>query len=173
MKSLAILAAATVIASLSTRDIASAGRKCARTPIMFPDAPEPVFVLDRQEVVRAELDGLDRDDIESLFIVCAPDLYDRFKVRAQRSGIVVFTVPGPSAELRAAMERLDAMQREQLRRHGAFTEDLEQLGWSDESGLISVKMEVLDGGTRWKATGSHYHLPARGMTATVSGQRDG
>ena len=169
MKSLVMSLAAAGLVVLAARGSASTERKCAHTPVLFPDAPEPVYVLDGRAVDRAAIEEIDGGTVESAYIMCAADLYDRLNVRAQRSGFVVFTIPGPHAQLREGVARLEELQRDHFQRHGTYTDDLERLGWSDTTGLITVEASVFDQGRSWKATASHFYLARPESKLTVSG----
>ena len=155
-----LLAVAAVTLSLGTA--AGAGsvvRKCSDIAVLFPDAPEPVFVLNARTVSEEELAKVDPGTIESAHVMCAPELHKRFRIRAQRSAYVVFTAPGPTTELRNAFAEIDRLQARHLRDHGRYAANIEALGWSDASGRITITLSTSDDGRRWAATGSHAYLP--------------
>ncbi|HSK18594.1 MAG TPA: hypothetical protein VK912_05600 [Longimicrobiales bacterium] len=142
-------------------------RKCTM-PVLFRDAPEPAFVLDGDAADADVMRQLEAEQVESIDIMCAPELYEIYQVKAQRSGVVIFTRPGPVAQLQSSLDELQALQRSYFEAHGVFSSDLEQLGWADETGLITMDLSVQDGGSRWKATASHRYRPRLSSQRSVS-----
>lgn len=169
MKATLWLPAVIILAGFAAPWSASS-RKCT-IPVLFRDAPEPAFVLDGKAVDADVVQELERERVESIDIMCAPALYEIYQVRAQRSGVVIFTRPGPAAQLQASLEDLQERQRSYFEAHGVFSKDLERLGWSDETGLITIDLSVQDGASRWKATVSHRYLPRLSSKRSVSGAR--
>ena len=84
--------------------------KCTGVPILFPDAPEPVFVLNAVAVDRDSMRKLDERQIESVNVVCADYIYRTFRIEARRSGVVMFTKPGPLSVLRSEMDSIATLQ---------------------------------------------------------------
>ena len=156
---------AAVVALITLGAGSSAGRgapvlKCPPgTPILFPDAPEPAFVLNARMVQREVLERVHRDSIESIDIVCAIELHRTFGVEAQRSGFVVFTSPGPSTALQQAVDSIASLQKAYFAEHGRFATAPRDLGWSDPAGLVTIELTVSKGGSRWSARGTHRYLP--------------
>jgi hypothetical protein len=84
----ALLAGAPVLAT-GPADVAV---KCpVGTSFLFPDAPDFVTVLDGKLSSQEELAKVEPESIASITIVCANELYQRYKVKARLSGTVVFT----------------------------------------------------------------------------------
>ena len=148
--------------------------KCApNTPLLFPDAPENVYVLNGKVV---SADGfkeleLDPKSVESVEIVCATDLHRVFGHQARRSGVVVFTSPGPTTALRTSIQSIQKAQQDYAARHGVFAATLADLRWTDASGLITVKLTLSEGGSRWSATGSHRYHIGPSFAVSVSGEK--
>ena len=142
--------------------------KCPNQPVLFADAPEPVFVLDGKAVPQ-EKKGLDiaPDAVESVEIVCATDVHREFGVKANRTAVVVFTKPGPYSALKNSVESIVSMQESYHAKHGAFARTIADLPWKDQTGLITVSLQVSQDGKEWFATGNHRHR-FKG-TYTVSG----
>jgi hypothetical protein len=164
----AVLAAATLSAEPSSSEM-----KCPPdTPIQFPDAPEPAYVLDAKAVDESALRRLDHDSIASLHIVCAVDLHRVFGVEAQRSGVVVFTKPGPHAELKSSLETIRTRQAAYYAERGEFATDPAQLEWSDESGLMTMTLKVSESGRSWAATGTHLYM-INESSLSVTGEAPG
>ena len=146
--------------------------KCARgTPTRFPNAPEPVYVLDGKAVSDSALTALDKSSIESIEVLCFDEVYRRFGIEARHNGVVMFTKPGPRAVLRAALDSLAARQQAFVAEHGRFARTLTELGWSAPAEAISVDLSVSDDGTRWTAVGTHRHLSEKSATIAVSGAK--
>lgn len=150
----AALAAATLSAEPSHTAL-----KCPPdTPIQFPNAPEPAYVLDGKASDDAAFQALDHESIASIEIVCADDVHRVFGIEARRTAIVVFTKPGPHNVLKAALETIRTRQSAYYAEHGAFANDPAQLDWADESGLMTITLKVSEDGRRWTATGKHLHI---------------
>lgn len=145
--------------------------KCGSgTPTRFPNAPEPVYVVDGQAIPEQELSALDRGSIESLEVLCFEEIHRRFGIEARRSGIVIFTKPGPEAVLTATLDSLASKQSAYLATRGRFARTLDDLDWREPSELISIDLVVSDDGNRWSAVGTHRWLRAE-STRSVSGSR--
>ena len=145
--------------------------KCASgTPTRFPNAPEPVYVVDGKAVSEQELLALHRDSVQSLEVLCFDEVHRRFGIEARRNGIVIFSKPGPGTALKAALDSLASRQSAYLATHGRFARTLDDLDWREPSGLISIDLLVSDDGNRWSAVGSHRWLRAA-STRSVSGSR--
>ena len=146
--------------------------KCARgTPTRFPNAPEPVYVLDGRAATAEELTALDRSTIESIEVVCHDEVYRRFGIEARHNGVIMFTKPGPRAVLRAALDSLAARQQAFVAEHGRLARSVIELEWRAPAEAISVDLSVSDDGTRWTAVGTHRHLPEKSATIAVSGEK--
>ena len=145
--------------------------KCSTTPVLFPDAPEPVYVLNGKAVNKVVFEKLDPDSIESLAIMCAPELHQLFGIAARRSGIVVFTVPVPQATLQASLDAIIQLQAAYVQQHGIFASQLSDLQWRDRSGLITIEITVTNDGNAWSATGRHRFLTGPRSAITVSGTK--
>jgi hypothetical protein len=145
--------------------------KCGNVPIQFPDAPEPVYVLNAVAVDRDSMRKIGERQMESVQVHCAGYIYQTFGIEAQRSGIVMFTKPGPVSALRAAMDSIAALQTRFLARTGRFAPTLSELGWTDAAGLITVDVMVAVDGTRWSATGKHRYLTGTQLEVTVEGRK--
>lgn len=74
-----------------TADRSAPQLKCASSPVLFPDAPEPVYVLNGKAVDKAVFQTIDPRAIKSLEIMCAPQLHQLLGIKARRTGIVVVT----------------------------------------------------------------------------------
>jgi hypothetical protein len=155
----------------STIDRPATLLKCANSPVLFPDAPEPVYVLNGKAVDKAVFQGLDPKSVKSLEIMCAPELHQRFGVAARRTGIVVFTAPVPQALLQAGLDEIVQLQATYVRQHGVFGSTLGDLQWRDRSGLITVELTVTSDGNAWSATGRHRYLIGPRSAITVSGAK--
>ena len=134
--------------------------KCPNQPILFADAPEPLFVLDGKAVPEGtlkELTGVTPQSVESIEIVCATDVHRAFGVKANRTAVVVFTKPGPYSALKNSIEPIVSMQESYHAKNGAFAKAITELPWKDETGLITVSLEVSQEGKQWFATGNHRH----------------
>ncbi|MEX2283774.1 MAG: hypothetical protein WEE89_14915 [Gemmatimonadota bacterium] len=145
--------------------------KCAPgTPVLFPNAPENVFLLDAKPVEEKLLAQLDPKSIESIEMVCATELHQVFGVEARRNGVLIFTAPGPHTALKTSLQSIVSMQQVHLAEHGVFAKTLTDLRWNDPTGLITMKLEVSEDGRRWSAAGSHrYRIKA--LASQVSGER--
>ena len=143
--------------------------KCAHVPIRFPDAPEPVYVVNGRAVEPSLLKALNPDSIESVEVACADAIYDRFGIKAQRTGIIIFTVPAPAAVLKSAMDSIARLQQAYVARSGRFANALHELEWRDHSGNITIELTVTPDGNAWTAIGSHRFI--KGRPITVSGSR--
>ena len=160
-----------VVAGASAPSRPATSLKCSSgKPTRFPNAPEPVYVLDGRAVALEAVQPLDRDTIHSIEVLCFDEVYRRFGIEARRSGVVVFTVPGPHAALRATLDTLVARQREFAARHGRFARSLTELAWSPSSTVISIDLIVTEDGSRWSAAGTHRHLRASEATMSVGGE---
>ena len=165
----AVLAAATLAAEPSGSRL-----KCPPgTPIQFPNAPEPVFVLDGRAADEAAIRALDPKTVASIEIVCADDLHRVLGIEARRSGVVVFTKPGPHEALQAALETIRTRQSAYYADHGEFATDPAQLDWADESGLMTVTLKVSESGRSWSATGTHLHRFKNGSLSVTGTAPDG
>jgi hypothetical protein len=133
--------------------------KCRDVPVLFPDAPDIVYVLNTKAVPQEALARVNPDSIESVAIACASELHELFGIETRRGAVVIFTIPGPLSALKAAMAHVESLQKRYYAEHGEFAGSVEQLGWSDPSGLIRVNLSVTVSGTRWTATGLHRHRP--------------
>ena len=149
----------------------STARKCANVPILFPDAPEPVLVLNAKAVDRDSMRKLDDRRIESVNVVCADYIYRTFRIEARQSGVVIFTKPGPFSALRAVMDSIATLQTRFLARTGRFAQTLPELGWMDPAGLITVDLIIAADGSRWSATGKHRYLTGKQLESTVEGRK--
>lgn len=175
--SLAVAVAASLVgaspdpAPLDAASPEAAKLKCPpEEPVLFPDAPDVVTVLDAEAVPDSvELD-LNTLEIESIEIVCATELHEVFGIEARRSGVVVFTAPGPISALRASLDSISELQKAHLDEHGLYARDLSDLDWDDPSGLLTVELDVSDDGLRWDATGEHAWRFGAGTDVTVSGE---
>ena len=86
------LAAMLGSASVSITGPADVEVKCpVGTSFLFPDAPDFVTVLDGKLSSQEELAKVEPESIASITIVCANELYQRYKVKARVSGTVVLT----------------------------------------------------------------------------------
>ena len=160
-----------VVAAPSPRPAATA-LKCARgTPTRFPNAPEPVFVLDGRAVTDTVLETLDKSKVESIEVVCYDEVYRRFGIEARHNGIIIFTKPGPRAVLRAALDSLALRQQAFVAEHGRFARTTAELEWQAPIDAISIELTVSDDGTRWTAAGTHRFLSASSATLTAGGER--
>src|SRR5688500_3080493 len=90
------------------------------TPVLFPNAPENVFLLYGKPAEQNVLAQVDPKSIESIEIVCATDLHQVFGVEARRNGVLIFTAPGPHTELKASLQSIVSMQQAHLAKHGVF-----------------------------------------------------
>lgn len=132
--------------------------KCPNQPVLFADAPEPVFVIDGKAVPQ-EKKGLDiaPEAVESIEIVCATDVHREFGVKANRTAVVVFTKPGPYSALKNSIESIVPMQQTYHAKNGSFASSITDLPWKDETGLITVTLRVSEDGKQWFAVGNHRH----------------
>ena len=146
--------------------------KCGNVPILFPDAPEPVLVLNARAVDRDSMRKVDERRIESVTVVCADYIYRTFRIEARQSGIVMFTKPGPASALRVALDSIATLQTGFLARTGRFAQSLSELGWTDPAGLITVELTIAVDGTRWSATGRHRYLTGEQLESTVEGRKE-
>jgi hypothetical protein len=154
---LALLVITTSGADASTR--AELARKCPPgSPVLFPNAQDWVYLMDRKPITAEAFEQADKGQFESIQMVCAAPLHDTFAVEARVGGVVVFTVPGPTAALNSAMDRIEQLQAEHLARTGEFAKDLAALGWTDPSGMVTVDLEVSGNGSSWTARGAHRYL---------------
>lgn len=137
-------------------------------PVLFPDAPDFVRVLDGEAVP----DGveIEMEEIERIEIICAIDLHRVYGVESRRGGAVLFTAPIPRSVLQASLDSISELQQRHLDEHGVYARTLSDLAWDDPSGLITVDLEVSDDGLRWNATGSHLWYFGEGTDITVSGE---
>ena len=145
--------------------------KCNTSPVLFPDAPEPVYVLNGKAVDKVGFEGLDPKAIESVAIMCAPELHQMFGIAARRTGIVVFTAPVPQATLQASLDAIVQLQAAYVQQHGVFASQLSELQWRDRSGRITIELTVTSDGTAWSATGRHRYLSGPRSAITVAGTK--
>ena len=152
----AIALVAVVSAAPSKQRVVS--MKCPNQPILFADAPEPLFVLDGNAVPQEKLkESTTADAIESIEIVCATDVHRAFGVKANRTAVVVFTKPGPYSALKNSVESIVSMQETYRAKNGEFARTISDLPWKDETGMITVSLKVSEDGKQWFATGNHRH----------------
>ena len=64
---------------------------------------------------------------------------------------------GPHAAMKSALADVTARQEKYFAQHGAFARTLEELAWTDSTGLITMKLELFQEGRRWLATAQHQH----------------
>ena len=160
-----------VAAGASTPTPGASALKCSSgTATRFPNAPEPVYVVDGKAVTEQELLAVDRGSITSIEVLCFEEIHRRFGIEARRSGIVMFTEPGPETVLKATLDSLASKQSAYLATHGRFAPSLEDLDWREPTGLISIDLVVSADGSRWSAVGTHRWLRARD-TRSVNGSR--
>jgi hypothetical protein len=146
--------------------------KCEGRPSGPPTAPEYVYVLNGKAVEEKQIKQLEAKSVESIEMVCAAELRTVFGIDARSMGVVVFTSPGPAAALRTSLESISALQRGHFAKHGKFAAQLNELGWSDPSGLIRVDLQRTQGGERWSATVRHRYLIGESFARTVSGEKE-
>src|SRR5262245_2447001 len=148
--------------------------KCQRNPF-FPNAQDYAYLLDAKPVQQDALKKLDPNSVDMIEIVCSDAVYRAFGVETQIGAVVVFTKPGPRAALATGMQSIEALQKSYFARRGVFAGTLGDLGWSDPSGLLEVKLETGPNGKSWTATGNHRHLTgmSTGYALTVSGAAPG
>src|SRR5687768_17556233 len=65
--------------------------KCANVVVRFPEAPEPVYVLNGNAVDQDSLARVNADRIASIEVACTDEIYRRFGIKARRTGLIVFT----------------------------------------------------------------------------------
>jgi hypothetical protein len=169
---LSVCATAGMVAASSVQSPSNAAvRKCTDVAVRFPDAPEPVYVLNAQAVDPDSLPQLDPSEIESVAIKCTDYIYETFGIKAQRTGIVVFTTPGPRAALMVHMDSVVTLQEAFFVKHRHFASSLSDLHLTSNPGLISVKLTVAEDGGSWKATGTHRYLGGDKAPVIVGGSR--
>lgn len=65
----------------------------------FPNAPDVVYLVDGWLHLTNRLQSLDPESIESIRIVCPPELYRRYGIEAKSGGVSIrtnATTPGPA-----------------------------------------------------------------------------
>ena len=119
-----------LIAATPTWQPDTAARKCQLpgAPILFPDAPEDVYVLNGKEISPDDMKLVNKKDYESIEFVCPVQLHQVFGVKAQRTGVVVFTTPGPHAAMKSALADVTARQEKYFGQHRAFGPQLAAVG---------------------------------------------
>jgi hypothetical protein len=120
-----------------------------------------VYVLDARVVDEAAVKAVDPETISSIQVVCSDERHQVFGIEPGMNVIVVFTKPGPHADLEKEIVEVAQLQATHLARHGAFARTLEELRWKDPSGLIAVDLAVSDDGGSWTARGTHRYLIGR------------
>jgi hypothetical protein len=165
----AIATSGAIAATVLTLGSGGGARKCTDVPVSFPDAPEPIYVIDGERFRPDSVPHLDRAVIHRISVVCADYLYETFGIKARRTGVVIFTVPGPEKVLRASMDSIAVLQGVFFEARGRFASDVAELGWSDPSGLMTVDMMILPNDRGWTATGSHRYLGKRHAGETIGG----
>ena len=144
--------------------------KCpAGTPVLFPDAPEIVYVLDGRPVPREVTAKLDSKTIESVHVICATQLYRDFDLKAKRSGMLVFTVLVVRASLNASLDSLGVLQRAYFASHGAYANTLADLAWPGSPNVIAMQLTVSERGSRWYATATHRYVTNKSAEASSAG----
>ena len=172
---LMLLALVPLATAGSTPDRPAHVLKCDGRASGPSSAPENVYVLNGkvvEEKQMRELIQVEPKSVESIEMVCAPELRSVFGIDALRMGVVIFTAPGPSSALRTSLESVAALQRVHFAKHGTFAAQLSDLGWSDPSGLIRIDLQRTQDGERWSATGKHRYLIAPSFTRTISGEKE-
>ena len=131
--------------------------KCSRDkPPMFPNAPEPTWVLNGRAADSAAIRAVHADSIDDLAIICADVAYRVFQVEAHRNVIVVFTKPGPTRTLKAALETVKELQSRYHEKNGRFASTAAELGWSDSTGMMTMDIVIADDRKGWTAHGNHH-----------------
>jgi hypothetical protein len=167
-----VVAAALCVSALYAPDLRVATAKCPPSvPVLFPNAPDPVYVLDGKAVQKEVIARLDPKTLESIEVVCANDVHRVFGIEGRRSAVVVFTAPGPHSALTASTKFLESQQKVHLARRGVFAKQLSDLAWSDPTGLITVILTVSEDGSSWSAHATHRHLINPSSGVTVAGKK--
>jgi hypothetical protein len=167
-----LLAVVLLATAGSTPDRPAPVLKCDHSASAPSSAPANVFVLNGSIVEEKQIKQLEPKSVESIEMVCAPELRSVFGIDARRMGVVVFTAPGPASALRASLESVAVLQRAHFAKHGTFAAQLSDLGWTDPSGLIRIDLQRTHEGERWSATGRHRYLIGQSFTRTVSGEKE-
>ena len=173
MRRIAIVPVAVAIAFVAVASAAApsvgAARKCSNAPILFPDAPELVWVLDGKGIDTTEgakIEGL-ADSIESVEVACAESVHRRFGIKSRGGGVVIFTKPGPAAVLRVQVDSVAKLHRAFTAINGKPTAHPAQLGWRDSTGLITVELEKSSESGGWTVVGRHRWLDGAAHIATA------
>jgi len=170
MKSYVAVFAFSLALVSATRPEFPTAAKCPNQPVLFPAAPEHVYLVNGKATTQDALHKLQPDAVETIEVVCAIDLHRAFGVESQRGGVSLFTKPGPHSALRADMQRLVALQTAYFEAHGAFAAKLADVSWNDPSGQMTAQLEVTSDGRQWSARGSHRFLLTPSSVVVVSGR---
>jgi hypothetical protein len=172
MRHLVALPAAVAIIALVSAAASSNGvaRKCVNAPILFPEAPDLVWVLDGKAIDttngKARMDAM-RDTIESIEVTCAEPIYRRFAIKSRRGGIVIFTKPGPETVLRLRVDSVAKLHRAYTAARGKAAVNAEELGWRDSTGLITIEFARSAETGEWTVLGRHRWLEGPPQMATA------
>jgi hypothetical protein len=144
--------------------------KCANVPVRFPDAPEPAYILNGVAVEQTVLKEVAPEHIASIEVACADYIYATFGIKAQRTGLILFTSPAPHSVLNTVMDSIARLQATHVARWSRFAGTVDELGWRDDSGLVAVELKLVEDGAAWTATGTHRYW--KGRPVTVSGTKN-
>jgi hypothetical protein len=181
---LAVLALAAVTGLAFTQPV-SAALKCPNDPILFPKAPEWVWVLDGKPMPQEPVQEpsaqakpiltkatvapfpswLDKNTVLMIDVKCATEIHRRFGIESQKGGMVIVTRPGAEAALEASLKSVETLQKAYFAKTGKFASQLTDLGWSDRTEYITMLLTVTDRGRRWSAQASHSVLKESSSTS--------
>ena len=159
----AVSAAFAIVAAVSAAAGPSTGvvLKCTKAPILFPDAPEHVWVLDGKTMDttdgKAKVQEM-ADKIESVEVSCPESIYRRFAIKSRLGGVVIFTKPGPQTVLRSQVDSVAKLYRASAAALGTLPRNAEELGWRDSTGLITIEIRRSGEANGWTVLGRHWWL---------------
>ena len=138
-----------VLASVSPLGSESARPRLKCATVIGP----PVYVLNGMIVPVEFSRPRDPKTILSIQVLCSGESDRVFGVEPGRSLAVIWTNAAPSARVKRSVESIVNRQGDYARRYGVFSRSLSDLGWTDRSGSITVRLCVSEDGRRWNALG--------------------
>jgi hypothetical protein len=104
--------------------------------------PAPtVYLLDARIVTETEFKSA-QGEFESISVVCSEERHQIYGVDPGSNLVIGFTAPGPYSALEANVMSIAKLQETCFARTGEFAPTVDDLGWKDPSGLITIELSV-------------------------------